>query len=122
MIQGPYAMLTPVFASLASILRMTSYRKCVTRDTHESRKKKIRSLTFKPSLAVSFQAPGKHLSRTMAEEGRNHSIPSGHDEDYVYPPGENFQCIICQLPSKEPVQTSCGHRFCKQCLVEYFRR
>ena len=84
--------------------------------------KKMRSLTFKPSLAVSFQAPGTHLSCTMAEEGRNHSIPSGHDEDYVYPPDEDFQCIICQLPSKEPVLTNCGHRFCKQCLEEYFRR
>ena len=58
----------------------------------------------------------------MAEVGRNHSIPSGHDEDYVNPPDEDFHCVICQLPSKEPVLTSCGHRFCKQCLEEYFRR
>ena len=65
---------------------------------------------------------GRHLSRTMAEVGRYHSIPSGHDEDYVNPPDEDFQCIICQLPSKEPVLTSCGHRFCKQCLEEYLRR
>jgi len=31
-------------------------------------------------------------------------------------------CSICLLPLKEPVLTRCGHRFCKECLEEHFRR
>ncbi|XP_022804796.1 TNF receptor-associated factor 4-like isoform X1 [Stylophora pistillata] len=35
---------------------------------------------------------------------------------------EDFQCPICHLPLKEPVQTRCGHRYCKGCLDEDIRR
>jgi len=35
---------------------------------------------------------------------------------------DDFQCLICHLPLKEPVLTRCGHRFCKECLEEHFRR
>ena len=47
---------------------------------------------------------------------------SGHDEEFVNPVDEDFHCIICQLPAKEPVLTRCGHRFCNECLEEYIRR
>ena len=58
----------------------------------------------------------------MAEVSRNRSMPSGHDEEFENPVDEDFHCTICQLPSKEPVQTRCGHRFCQQCLEEHLRR
>ena len=57
----------------------------------------------------------------MAEAARN-QLPSGYDEDFVNAVEEDFQCLICHLPLKEPVQTRCGHRFCKECLEEYFGR
>lgn len=47
------------------------------------------------------------------------SVPSGHDEQFINPPGEDLHCIICFLPSKEPVLTRCDHKFCGQCLEEY---
>ncbi|KAL9954676.1 hypothetical protein ACROYT_G042239 [Oculina patagonica] len=49
-------------------------------------------------------------------------LPSGYDEDFVNAVEEDFQCLICHLPLKEPVQTRCGHRFCKECLEEHFTR
>ena len=52
----------------------------------------------------------------MAEVPVNRSVPSGYDEQFVYPPDEDLQCIICYLPSKEPVLTRCGHKFSRQCL------
>ena len=57
----------------------------------------------------------------MAEASRN-PLPSGFDEDFVNAVEDDFQCLICQLPQKEPVQTRCGHRFCKGCLEEHLRR
>ena len=58
----------------------------------------------------------------MAEVPNSRSVPSGHDEQFVVQPDEDLHCIICFLPSKEPVLTRCGHRFCRQCLEEYMRR
>ena len=58
----------------------------------------------------------------MAEVPNRRSVPCGHDEQFVDPPDEDLNCIICLLPSKEPVLTRCGHRFCRQCLEEYMRR
>ena len=58
----------------------------------------------------------------MAEVPVNRSVPSGYDEQFVNPPDEDMLCIICFLPSKEPVLTRCGHKFCRQCLEEHIRR
>ena len=49
-------------------------------------------------------------------------LPSGYDEEFVNEVEDDFLCLICQLPLKEPVQTRCGHRFCNACLEEHFRR
>ena len=57
----------------------------------------------------------------MAEAAKN-QLPSGYDEDFVNAVEEDFQCSICQLGLKEPILTICGHRFCKECLEEHFRR
>ncbi|XP_078355844.1 TNF receptor-associated factor 6-like [Oculina patagonica] len=57
----------------------------------------------------------------MADAARN-QLPSGYDEEFVNAVEEDFQCLICHLPLKEPVQTRCGHRFCNDCLEEHFRR
>ena len=56
------------------------------------------------------------------EEAVPNQLPSGYDEDFVTVVEEDFQCLICHLPLKEPVQTRCGHRFCKECLEEHMRR
>ena len=57
----------------------------------------------------------------MAEAPRNR-LPSGYDEDFVNAVEDELICLICYLPLKEPVLTRCGHRFCKECVEEHFRR
>lgn len=32
---------------------------------------------------------------------------------------ENYECSICLFWLKDPVLTTCGHRFCKSCLEEW---
>ena len=52
-------------------------------------------------------------------------VPSlgGYDEEFVNAVEEDLLCAICQLPLKEAIQTEkCGHRFCRRCLEEHFRR
>ena len=57
----------------------------------------------------------------MARAARQR-LPSGHEDEFVNEVEDDFQCLICHLPLKEPVLTRCGHRFCKGCLEEHFRR
>ena len=60
-------------------------------------------------------------ARAPKEAARNR-LTSGYDENFVNGVEDDFQCLICHLALKEPVQTRCGHRCCKECLEEHFRR
>ena len=57
----------------------------------------------------------------MADAARNR-LPSGHDAEFVSEVDDDFHCLVCHLPLKEPVLTRCGHRFCRDCLEEHLRR
>ena len=67
------------------------------------------------------------LRRETSHEPRIELPP--HDEpksegydDYFDPPLERqYECPICLLGLREPVQTSCGHRFCKECILRSIR-
>ena len=66
----------------------------------------------------------KMAAATAAAATRNPPLPLGYDEDFVNAVlvEDDFECLICHLSLKEPVQTRCGHRFCKECLEQHFRR
>ena len=49
-------------------------------------------------------------------------LPSGYEYEFISTVLDDQHCLICHLPLREPVQTRCGHRFCKKCLDEAIRR
>ncbi|CAH3025473.1 unnamed protein product [Porites evermanni] len=45
----------------------------------------------------------------------------GYDEYFDPPLESKYECPICLLGLREPVQTSCGHRFCRGCILRSIR-
>ena len=41
----------------------------------------------------------------------------GYDEYFDPPLERKYECPICFLGLREPVQASCGHRFCRGCIL-----
>ena len=58
-------------------------------------------------------APNLHLN--------NEPRIDGYDELFDPPVQEDFQCPICMLCLRDPVQTACGHRFCNSCMQCHMR-
>ena len=46
-----------------------------------------------------------------------------NEEDLVFVPSrdEKYDCPICLCFLREPLQTKCGHRFCKRCIEKWLR-
>ena len=49
------------------------------------------------------------------------STSEGYDEYFDPPLGSKYECPICLLGLREPVQTICGHRFCRGCIGRFIR-
>ena len=45
----------------------------------------------------------------------------GYDEYFDPPLESKYKCPICLLGLREPMQTSCGHRFCRGCILRSIR-
>ena len=70
--------------------------------------------SYDPSSIGSLTSELRLLSH---EEPRS----EGYDEYFDPPLESKYECPICLLGLREPVQTSCGHRFCKGCIVRSIR-
>lgn len=46
----------------------------------------------------------------------------GFDYEFVAKVPREYICPICECPMRGPVQTKCGHRFCKRCLTKAMKR
>ncbi|XP_068688041.1 TNF receptor-associated factor 5-like [Montipora foliosa] len=46
----------------------------------------------------------------------------GYEYTFVNQVSPEYCCPICECPMREPVQTKCGHRFCKECLEKSLKR
>ena len=62
------------------------------------------------------------LHGTCREEGSTRcttmaSGPSGHDNNFLETPPDEFTCLIFHCVAKDPLQTQCcGKLYCKSCL------
>ena len=45
----------------------------------------------------------------------------GYTAKFVYPLLDRHLCSICKYPMKNPMQTECGHLFCRACLEPVLR-
>ena len=58
---------------------------------------------------------GTYSFRHLTEHG-------GYDADFVAEMNADYECPICQLAFRDPVQTrDCGHRFCESCIEPILR-
>ena len=62
------------------------------------------------------------IDESMSEAQSNPPALGGYDDEFVNAVEEDWRCVICQLPLKQPIQTKCGHSFCTQCLNGHFER
>ena len=46
----------------------------------------------------------------------------GYEVKFVNPLLKRHECPICFFTMRNPVQTECGHRFCKECLEPVLKR
>lgn len=53
--------------------------------------------------------PGLAFTWNPPEEG-------GYDAQFETPLPEDLTCPICMFAFREPIQTECGHQFCKTCI------
>ncbi|XP_068674158.1 TNF receptor-associated factor 6-like [Montipora foliosa] len=72
--------------------------------------------TLEPS-AVSFIGRSEPLEPSTSGELRS----EGYDEYFDPPLESKYECPICLLGLREPVQTTCGHRFCRGCILRSIR-
>ena len=73
----------------------------------------LRESSFEPSTLSLFA----RSDFSSYDEPRS----EGYDEYFDPPLESKYECPICLLGLREPVQTSCGHRFCKGCILRSIR-
>ena len=42
----------------------------------------------------------------------------GFEADFVFQLEDKHRCPVCLLALREPMQTNCGHRFCRSCIKQ----
>ena len=77
------------------------------------------ALTLQQYNAVSGHFPTLTPARKVLPDL---PLVGGYDDEFVNEVEDDLQCSICHLPLKDPMQTKCGHRCCKTCLYEHFKR
>uniref|UniRef100_A0A8D0BBY8 TNF receptor-associated factor n=1 Tax=Salvator merianae TaxID=96440 RepID=A0A8D0BBY8_SALMN len=65
---------------------------------------------------------------TSVSNGTSGTLPNffleeiqGYDVEFDPPLESKYECPICLMALREAVQTPCGHRFCKACIVKSIR-
>ncbi|KAK3100059.1 hypothetical protein FSP39_014081 [Pinctada imbricata] len=56
-----------------------------------------------------------HVQRSSIASGRTRV--GGYDADFIPSLDRKYVCPICLAALREPMQTLCGHRFCRNCIM-----
>ena len=70
---------------------------------------------------MSHRSSGIQESSSSRRESPSTDRFEGYDEDFDPPLEKKYECPICLLGLREPVQTNCGHRFCIACILSSMR-
>jgi len=65
-------------------------------------------------------APAPAPPRSMKME-IDDNVTEGYDELFDPPVSSIMECPVCLLVLRDAVQTACGHRFCKNCILKVLR-
>lgn len=67
--------------------------------------------------------PGSGGSYNSGSDSGYHFVQpnEGYDLDFLDPKDDKYTCPICLLVLREPLQTECGHRFCRVCISRWLR-
>lgn len=60
-------------------------------------------------------------SMSSSEAAYSSQMMDGYDNEFVPHPESRYECPICLLVLREPRQTRCGHRFCRDCIIKSLR-
>ena len=61
-------------------------------------------------------------NETNMAEGQNVPELGGYDYEFTGKVPDNYNCLVCYLPMKDPVQiVGCGHRLCNICIESLLR-
>ncbi|GAB6029987.1 TNF receptor-associated factor 6 [Chamberlinius hualienensis] len=60
----------------------------------------------------------KSLQASVADSTQQPAI-QGYDYEFVPPLDGKYECAICLMCQKDPIQTTCGHRFCRACILTW---
>ena len=47
---------------------------------------------------------------------KKEDVLGGYNVSFVDPLEKDYECPVCLLAVRDPVQTPCGHSFCKNCF------
>ncbi|XP_070580773.1 TNF receptor-associated factor 6-like [Ptychodera flava] len=65
-------------------------------------------------MASETQGRDRNSQGGQQREGEEHF--QGYDVTFVPDIDKKYSCPVCLVALRDPVQTKCGHRFCKTCL------
>lgn len=65
--------------------------------------------------------PSPTFASSSTDDEETDNIECGYDFQFIDELRKEHQCPVCLHCIKNAVQTKCGHRFCKDCLLKTFR-
>ncbi|XP_011671902.2 TNF receptor-associated factor 6-A [Strongylocentrotus purpuratus] len=77
-------------------------------------------MTFNPD-GNQCQVTGPLPLLRSPNRGAESPLPSGYDYHFEPTLDPKYECPICLMCLRDPVQTECGHRFCSDCIKRCLR-